>query len=40
MGFGRIGRILIKRCNGFEMKSMIYDPFIDKKESEKYEVKK
>ncbi len=40
MGFGRIGKILIKRCNGFEMKSMIYDPFIDKKEIEKYGGKK
>ena len=40
MGFGRIGKILIKRCNGFEMKPTVYDPFIDKKEIEKYGGKK
>ena len=36
MGFGRIGRILIKRCLGFEMKPIIYDPFVDKEVIEKY----
>ena len=36
LGFGRIGKILIKRCIGFEMKPMVYDPFIDKNEIEKY----
>ena len=30
-GFGRIGKNLIKRCLGFEMKANVYDPFIDKK---------
>ena len=36
MGFGRIGRILIKRCLGFEMNPIIYDPFVDKEVIEKY----
>ena len=27
-GFGRIGRNLIKRCLGFEMKVDVYDPFV------------
>ena len=31
VGFGRIGRKLIKRCLGFEMKVYAYDPFIDQK---------
>ena len=29
VGFGRIGRKLIKRCLGFEMKVYAYDPFVD-----------
>ena len=31
VGFGRIGRKLIKRCLGFEMKVYAYDPFVGKK---------
>ena len=31
VGFGRIGRKLIKRCLGFEMKVYVYDPFVEKK---------
>ena len=31
IGFGRIGRRLIKRCLGFEMKVYAYDPFVDQK---------
>ena len=31
VGFGRIGRQLIKRCLGFEMKVSAYDPFVDNK---------
>ena len=31
IGFGRIGRKLIKRCLGFEMKVLVYDPYVDKK---------
>ena len=31
IGFGRIGRKLIKRCLGFQMKVFAYDPFVDKK---------
>ncbi len=30
-GFGRIGRNLIKRCLGFEMKVNVYDPFVDER---------
>ena len=29
LGFGRIGRALAKRCLGFEMEVMVYDPFIN-----------
>ena len=29
VGFGRIGKNLIKRCLGFEMKVFVYDPFVD-----------
>ena len=29
LGFGRIGKNLIKRCVGFEMKVNVYDPFVD-----------
>ncbi len=29
-GFGRIGKNLIKRCLGFEMKINVYDPFVNK----------
>ena len=35
-GFGRIGKALIKRCHGFEMKVYVYDPFISKDIIEKY----
>ena len=31
VGFGRIGKKLIKRCLGFEMKVYAYDPFVDKR---------
>jgi len=30
VGFGRIGKSLIKRCIGFEMKVNVYDPFVSK----------
>ena len=36
VGFGRIGRKLIKRCLGFEMKIYAYDPFVDKKTVESF----
>ena len=36
MGFGRIGRVLIKRCLGFEMKPIVYDPFVNKELIEKH----
>jgi len=29
-GFGRIGKSLIKRCLGFDMKVNVYDPFVSK----------
>ena len=31
LGFGRIGKILTKRCIGFEMKVNIFDPFVNNK---------
>ncbi len=31
IGFGRIGKKLIKRCLGFEMKVYVYDPYVEKK---------
>ena len=31
VGFGRIGKQLIKRCLGFEMKALVYEPFVEKK---------
>ena len=30
-GFGRIGKSLIKKCLGFDMKVNVYDPFLDTK---------
>jgi len=30
-GFGRIGKNLIKKCIGFEMKVKVFDPFVDAK---------
>ena len=29
-GFGRVGKNLIKRCLGFEMKVNVYDPYVEK----------
>ena len=40
VGFGRIGKQLIKRCLGFEMKIFVYDPFVEKKIIESYGGKK
>ena len=39
-GFGRIGRKLINRCLGFEMKVYVYDPFVEKKIIENFGGKK
>ena len=39
-GFGRIGKSLIKKCLGFDMKVVVYDPFIDKKTINNYGGKK
>ena len=36
VGFGRIGKKLIKRCLGFEMKVYAYDPYVDKKTIESF----
>ena len=36
LGFGRIGKNLIKRCIGFEMKVKVYDPFIDESVIKKF----
>ena len=40
VGFGRIGRKLIKRCLGFEMQVFVYDPYVDKKTIESFGGKK
>ena len=40
MGFGRIGKILIKRCLGFDMSVNVYDPFVDEKVIESFGGKK
>ena len=40
LGFGRIGKILTKRCIGFEMNVNIYDPFVNNKAIEDYGGKK
>ena len=40
VGFGRIGKALIKRCLGFEMNVFVYDPYIDKDKIEKFGGKK
>ena len=40
VGFGRIGRKLIKKCLGFEMEVCVYDPFVDKKIIESFSGKK
>ena len=32
VGFGRIGKSLIKKCIGFDMKVNVYDPFVTKEE--------
>ena len=31
IGFGRIGRKLIKKCLGFDLNVSVYDPFVDEK---------
>ena len=31
VGFGRIGKKLIKKCLGFDMKVIVYDPYVDEK---------
>ena len=36
VGFGRIGRKLAMRCQGFEMKVYIYDPFVDQRVIESF----
>ena len=35
IGFGRIGKALIKRCLGFEMNVYVYDPFVDASQIDK-----
>ena len=40
MGFGRIGKALIKRCLGFEMNVFVYDPFVEKERIEELGGKK
>ncbi len=31
-GFGRIGKCLLKKCKGLEMKTFVYDPFVEDNE--------
>ena len=31
VGFGRIGKKLIKKCLGFDMNVLVYDPYVDEK---------
>ena len=40
LGFGRIGKNLIKRCNGFEMSVNVFDPFVDESVIKKFGGKK
>lgn len=40
IGFGRIGKQLVKRCQGFEMKVYAYDPYVEKQKIESLGVKK
>ena len=40
IGFGRIGKALIKRCLGFEMNVYVYDPFVDASQIDKLGGKK
>ena len=40
IGFGRIGRNLIKKCIGFDMKVSVYDPFVNEKEISSFGGKK
>ena len=40
VGFGRIGRKLIKKCLGFDMKVYVYDPFVNKEIIESFGGKK
>ncbi len=35
-GFGRIGKSLIKRCLGFDMRVNVYDPYVDSKTINSY----
>jgi len=34
IGFGRIGKKLIKKCLGFDMNVLVYDPYVDEKDIE------
>ncbi len=36
VGFGRIGKSLIKRCLGYDMKIYVYDPYVDKETIESF----
>ena len=40
VGFGRIGKKLIKKCLGFDMNVIVYDPYVDDKVITNYGVKK
>ena len=40
IGFGRVGKNLISKCQAFGMKTYVYDPFIDQKTIETFKGKK
>lgn len=40
IGFGRIGKEVVKRMKGFEMKILIYDPYVGEEEIKKFGGKK
>ena len=40
IGFGRIGKKLIKKCLGFDMQAYVYDPYVEKKIIESFGGKK
>lgn len=39
IGFGRIGRAMARRCKGFGMKMLAYDPYIKQEEAISFDVK-
>ena len=40
LGFGRIGQAVAKRCKGFDVNILVYDPFVDKEIIQKNDYRK